>query len=158
MPAQTLPGWHRETGTGRGYVNSTTGQRLSRRQYDKVAHAVAGVAPMEPTHKAKAIRGLRNYQRVVNQKKAEAEAKGAKVSKRSIRNARETKDHYRELTKPRGTRETEQAVNSRKRAALKALGYRKGIPDWVRPGDSQAFLAGKLQRSDYPRAVSATFA
>jgi len=150
MPAKTLPGYKREAGGARGYI-TPTGARISRRQYDKIAHAVAGVAKMSPQRYARQVRAQRqvnrNLEALARVKRAGA-VPGEKVSKIDLRKSEEFKRASRDI-KARG-RSAE--AEGRRKGALKTLGLRQGIPDWVPVGLSDRYRAGKLRRDHIPKA------
>lgn len=146
-----LPGYRRAPGTSRGYI-SPTGQRLSRRQYDKVVAAAGLKQSMAPQRYAIQVRAQRVYNRLVN---ALARLKRAVLGekapgKAALRQSAEMKQIKRDIRaatkrKPGQPLSPENAVKLRD--ALKRAGLRDNVPDWVPPGLSDAYKKGKVSRS-----------
>jgi hypothetical protein len=161
MAARTLPGWKREKGTGRGYIGPS-GERLSRRQYDKLAATVAPKKPVDATWYARVIRGVRNFWRRLGKYTDKRRAEGASVKRAEARREGEFKAGLKELRALKGrTRKAremrgrghhgraadyEARTRGRLTVALEKLGLRAGIPEWVPPGMSDEYLRGALKR------------
>jgi hypothetical protein len=143
MPARTLPGWHREKGTGRGYIGPD-GERLSRRQYDAMAHAVAGKGAVAPERVAKNVAGLRRYNRLVSARVELERSRGEKATRKTVRESAVFKQAVRDLKTAKGPGNG--AMNQR-REALKTIGLRNKIPDWVPVGLSNRYRQGKLRKT-----------
>jgi uncharacterized protein YukE len=155
MPAKTLPGFKRERGGTRGYI-APNGQRLSRRQYDKLAHAVAGKASISPQRQAIQTRAQRNYNRLLSQRARELRQEGKTVNKAEIRKTEDFKQLIRDLKAKDKPGEHSQRVNDRRRSALEKIGARQGIPEWVPVGLSDRYRKGKLRRDRIPKGYRFT--
>lgn len=143
MPAKTLPGFKREKGGARGYVNQATGQRLSRRQYDKIAQSTAGKAPVPAQRLAKQANAQLHYNRLLSSYVARKRAEGEPINKTEARKSPELKQAIKDLK----TRGKTQAAETKRREALKTMGLRTGVPDWVHVGDSGKKRKGRLRNT-----------
>lgn len=105
-------------GKSRRFQLKGTIHTISRRQYDKLNPPV----PTSEYNKS-VLRSFMNKQR----------ASGHPMSKQE---ARRSKAFHNVISGMKSTNEEERL------AALKALGRRDGIPDWVKPGESHKWILG----------------
>lgn len=160
--APLLPGWRRVPGTSRQYINVATGQKVSRRQYDKFATAAGVRQPLDIAEKAKRRVKQARYQDLVEDFVAQKKSQGIKITKRQARSSKELKGLLGDLkkaSKPAPKKLSGEKLldyrrkqNRKKLNLLKKLGRRDGLPDWLPVGFSDRFRTGKIvKRSDLPK-------
>lgn len=173
--------WVREPGTARTYIDLDTGTRLSRRAYDKMRELEGARTRYDLPRLARQQRAQQKYNDLVRQY-SEAELdeverlleeaqfqidegmiddedeaktllddlfKRKRTAKKRARENPVFKRAIRELK----TRGNSKAANDKRIAALKVLGRRGGIPDWVPEGMSDRYRAGKLRKDRVPKYV-----
>lgn len=148
MAAKTLPGFRREKGAARGYVNIETGERLSRRQYDKLVSAQGQHGKLDAQREAIHVRSQRNYNRLLSDYVEQRRRTGKPITKSEARKSDEMKRIIRDIKAKGSSAEAER----KRRTALELTGNRQGIPEWVPVGLSDKYRKGKLRRSRIPKA------
>lgn len=164
MASKPLPGYAREKGAARGYIGPG-GERLSRRQYDKIAHAARGKAEKareNPSWYARVLRGVRQFWRRLGRYTDKRRAEGADVERREARKEPAFREARASLAALKGRTGREQRLRTAgkkreanaygaetramTRDALEAMGLRDGVPHWVPPGASEKGKRGEITR------------
>lgn len=172
--ATRLPGYRRLAGSARKYA-TPTGETITYRAYRKALEAAGAVQHLDPADLANVRRRQRDFKDIVDQMvKVRAKELDARIEyaeelgeEEELEDLREERRTLRRSVIQSGVRKNaladlkkhhhkknpesfEATVN-----ALKALGRRGGIPDWVPPDLSDAFRRGKLRRDRLPAAFKA---
>lgn len=110
-------GYTRERGGARGYVNDLTGERLSRRQYDKMV-AVAGNRKQMAPQRAEKQGGpqQRQYNSLLSTYVKSERAKGHKINKQQARKSDEFKRAVKMIRTKRKIGETKAQREGRQEA------------------------------------------
>lgn len=137
-----LPGFARLPGTARNY-RGPDGKKYNRREYEKLVTAAEARTKITPQRAARETAARRQYARLLNAAAKLDRDAGGKGNKAALRGSAEFKRNVRDLrAKGKST-----ATLVKKRDALKRLGLRNKIPDWIPPGLSDQYKRGKIKRA-----------
>lgn len=161
----------RQKGANRSYLDLDTGLIISQRQKEKLTRERGTLKPLDPVKLSELRRSRKTYNSLIADvvslredkirdeienaiydgdfAKAKALEKKSRTITREVMNDPEIKRAIRDLK----TAGEGKAGQEQRKRALKVLGRRKGIPDWVPPGGSDSFRLGKLRKDRLPKSL-----